>query len=383
MTRIYLIRHAEAEGNLYRRVHGQFDANITQLGRRQVAALAQRFRDTPIDALWSSDLTRTQSTASAVLKYHPALVMHTTAALREVDVGVWEDTPWEQIARTYPEQYRNFNQDPERWSIPGSENFDALVERMRRALLELAAAYPGGTVAAVSHAYAIRALASRLMGRDFGDLPFGDNTAVTTILAEDGALTLERYADASHLGELSTFARQGLAGDHMGKKANGWFAPMALPGEKALYTRAYSETWTASHGSLRGFAPALYLRSAAQRVREDPQCLAEIYYGDDLAGLIELDPERGGDENAGWISLIWVEQPLRGRRFGAQLIGYAVSYFRKKGRDKLRLHVSRTNAAALAFYEAMGFVQAGTADGVGGPLYLMEMDIARRVWRLP
>ncbi len=383
MTRIYLIRHAEAEGNLYRRAHGQFDANITQLGRRQVAAMAERFRDTPIDALWSSDLTRTQSTASAVLKYHPSLTMHTTPALREVDVGVWEDTPWEELARTDPEQYRNFNQDPERWSIPGGENFNDLVERMRRALLELAAAYPGKTVAAVSHAYAIRALASRLMGVDFASIPFGDNTAVTTILAENGALTLEQYADASHLGALSTFAHQGLAADHLGKKADGWYEPLALPGEQELYTRAYSETWTASHGSLKGFAPALYLRTAAQRVRQDPLCLAKIYYGDDLAGLIELDPDRGRDDNAGWISLIWVEQPLRGRRFGAQLIGYAVSYFRKKGRDKLRLHVSRTNGDALAFYNAMGFVQAGTADGVGGPLYLMELDIARRVWRLP
>ena len=383
MTRIYLIRHAEAEGNLYRRVHGQFDANITMLGRRQVAALAERFRYTPIDALWSSDLTRTQSTASAVLKYHPCLTVHTTAALREVDVGLWEDTPWGEIARAYPEQYHNFNRDPERWSVPGGERFDAPVERMRRALLDLAAAYPGKTVAAVSHAYAIRALASRLMGKDFAQLPFGDNTAVTTVLAENGALTLEQYADASHLGDLSTFAHQGLAGNHMGKKADGRFVPMALPGERELYTRAYSETWTASHGSLRGFAPALYLHSAAQRVLEDPQCLAKIYYGDDLAGLIELDPDRGSDENAGWISLIWVEQPMRGRRFGAQLVGYGVSYFRKKGRDKLRLHVSRTNADALAFYQAMGFVRAGAADGVGGPLYLMEMDIARRVWRLP
>lgn len=383
MTRIYLIRHAEAEGNLYRRFHGQFDANITMLGRRQVAALAERFRYETIDALWSSDLTRAQSTASAILKYHPSLTLHTTPALREVDVSAWEDLPWGEIARTDPEQYRNFNQDPARMSVPGCERFNGLVERMRRALLGLADAYPDKTVAVVSHAYAIRALASRLIGRDFADLPFGDNTAVTNILAEDGELALERYADASHLGSLSTFAHQGLAGDHMGKKANGWFAPMALPGEEKLYERAYSETWTASHGSLRGFAPALYLRSAAQRVREDPRCLQKIKFGDDLAGLIELDPDRGSDENAGWISLIWVEQPMRGRRFGAQLVGHAVSYFRKKGRDKLRLHVSRTNAAALAFYEAMGFQKIGTADGVGGPLYLMEMDIARRVWYLP
>ena len=54
MTTIYLIRHAEAEGNLYRRVHGWYDSRITDRGFRQIAALEERFRDIPVDAvLWS------------------------------------------------------------------------------------------------------------------------------------------------------------------------------------------------------------------------------------------------------------------------------------------------------------------------------------------
>ena len=32
MTTIYLIRHAEAEGNLYRRIHGWYDSLITENG---------------------------------------------------------------------------------------------------------------------------------------------------------------------------------------------------------------------------------------------------------------------------------------------------------------------------------------------------------------
>ena len=379
MTRIYLIRHAEAEGNLYRRAQGHYNSNLTQLGRRQVAALAERFRDEPIDALWASDLIRTQSTASAILKYHPSLPLHIDPALREVDVGCWEDRPWGEIDQ---EQYWLFTHEPERWHVPGSEDYGHLVRRITAALLGLAGAWPGKTLAVVSHAFAIRALSSSLMGVPFGDIPYGDNTAVTTLEAENGALTLVSYADASHLGALSTFARQGLAADHLGKKANGRFTPVRLPGEEDLYTRVYSETWMASHGSLKGFAPALYLRSAVQRAREDPQSLLKLYYGEDLAGLLELDPSRGADEGAGWISLLWVSEPMRGRRFGAQLIGQAVSCFRKKGRDRLRLHVSQTNPA-VGFYEAIGFRRAGTSEGVGGPLYLMEMDIAPRVWYLP
>ena len=48
MTRIYIVRHAEAEGNLYRRIHGQYDSLVTPLGYRQIEALSRRFQDIPM-----------------------------------------------------------------------------------------------------------------------------------------------------------------------------------------------------------------------------------------------------------------------------------------------------------------------------------------------
>ena len=70
MTTIYLIRHAEAEGNLYRRVQGHWDGQVTPRGDLQIAALAERFRDVPVDAVYASDLRRTQDTAAAILSTH-------------------------------------------------------------------------------------------------------------------------------------------------------------------------------------------------------------------------------------------------------------------------------------------------------------------------
>ena len=52
MTTIYLIRHAEAEGNLYRRAHGWYNSTITDRGYHQIAALAKRFADTKFDAVY-------------------------------------------------------------------------------------------------------------------------------------------------------------------------------------------------------------------------------------------------------------------------------------------------------------------------------------------
>ena len=50
-TKIYIIRHAEAEGNAYRRCHGQYDSLLTKKGEYQVGALSERFSRVPIDAV--------------------------------------------------------------------------------------------------------------------------------------------------------------------------------------------------------------------------------------------------------------------------------------------------------------------------------------------
>ena len=91
MTTIYLIRHAEAEGNLYRRIHGQYNALVTDNGYSQIAALKERFRDIHVDAVYSSDLFRTMTTAGAIYK-PKGLTLHTDPDLREISMGEWEDT---------------------------------------------------------------------------------------------------------------------------------------------------------------------------------------------------------------------------------------------------------------------------------------------------
>ena len=103
MTRIYLIRHAEAEGNLYRVAHGHYDSLITDRGYEQIKALEKRFADIRIDAVYSSDLFRTRTTAKAI--YVPkGLPLHTDADLREVNLGVWEDRPWQELTMESTEQ---------------------------------------------------------------------------------------------------------------------------------------------------------------------------------------------------------------------------------------------------------------------------------------
>ena len=133
MTTIYLIRHAEAEGNLYRRAHGWYNSTITDRGYRQIAALAKRFADTKFDAVYSSDRFRTMITALSIYKTH-SLPLRTVRALREIDVGYWEDTPWAELERTDPEQLAYFSNDSQKWHVDGCESFAEVRDRMRKVL---------------------------------------------------------------------------------------------------------------------------------------------------------------------------------------------------------------------------------------------------------
>ncbi|MGN1001956.1 MAG: GNAT family N-acetyltransferase [Oscillospiraceae bacterium] len=379
MTRVYLIRHGEAEGNVYRRAQGHYNSRITTKGYRQIDALAERFRDVPIDALYASDLHRTQETAKAITKYHD-LEMHLEPRLREICMGCWEDRPWGDLTYEYPEAMLAFNDDPDSWQAEGAETFPHLKARMRGVVLEIAHRHQGQTVACVSHGMAIRALLSDILGVPSAEIyrvPHGDNTAVALLEIEGEDIRVVFYNDNSHLNdELSTFSRQSWW-KKPGKidRNNVRFVRLDPSAEPETYMDYYAKTWKAVHGDLRGFQPRVYLECAKQHVKDDPDALVTILCGTEPVGITELDTRRGEAEGYGWICLCYVEEKYRRSLLGVQLLGHAVSHFRSLGRRSLRLSVFQGNTGAIAFYEEAGFRRIGETDGACGRLFTMEMAI--------
>ena len=164
MTKIYLVRHAEAEGNLYRIAHGHYNGLITDWrGPKQIRELAQRFEGIRVDAVYSSDLYRTQTTAQAV--YVPKhLPLHTSPAFREVHMGAWEGHTWQEGSRLWPEEFYHFNRRIDLWQPEGGENARQVLERYLPALEEVARAHDGETIALFSHGAALRIVLGTLQG---------------------------------------------------------------------------------------------------------------------------------------------------------------------------------------------------------------------------
>ena len=316
MTTVYLIRHAEAEGNLYRRAQGHLDATITDRGYRQIAALAKRFESVPIDAVYSSDLARTRTTALSVTEAH-RLPLHTTEDLREIGVGVWEDQTWAQIGYFEQEQLVLFNTDIEKWHIPGGEDIDAVRERMMRALKTIIAENPDRTVAVFSHGMALRTLIGTLQGLSIHEIDstgHAENTAVTKLECDEADIRVIYRDDASHLpDDLHTLGRQ---------------------------------AWTKNKG---GLEPGIYyLPSGADGH-------FNVYREGKIIGAVSVGKCENG---VAQIGEYWLADDERGKGIGIQLVGQAASYARKHGCDTLSCEIAKSNAVGLKRAREYGFTAA-------------------------
>lgn len=375
MTRLYIIRHAEAEGNLYRRCHGHYDGKITPNGHMQIEALRGHCANLRVDALYSSDLSRTRTTAGALEK--KGLVLKPRAGLREIRLGVWEDMPWGQVMREYPDQYAAFSQGTG-FRLEGAETCEQVRERMLTEVGGIVSSHSGQAVAIVSHGMAIRLLLCALSGlspEEASKVPHLDNASVTKINWGDKP-EIVKSGESSYLGELSTFSRQGWwrEGGHA-PDINLWFRAAAFPKDGQLAMAMKRAAWRSVYGTEDGFDESQMAEEAARHIALNPLALQFAMLGDSTVGLLQTAPDADCAPHECHITLFYLQEGFCGRGLGAQVLGEAVSVARKSGKTALRLRVWEKNVRALAFYTKHGFTQRGVQPGVFGDLLVMRKEV--------
>lgn len=369
MTEIYVIRHAQSEGNLFRMMQGHWDGNVTAMGLLQIDALAERMKDVHIDALYSSDLRRARLTAGAIVKHHD-VELRTDRALREMDLGPWEGRFFGDLKREEYASMLRFVTDMGSWRLDGAENCPQTAERMFAALVRIAEENDGRTVAVVSHGVSIRCLLSRCLGiplTDTENLPIATNTGITRLFYENGVFTADTVNDAAHLAGIDT-----PIWGHTPDLAGVPFDPADDP---AWYTDCYRRSWLAAHGNLNGFDPAACLFAAQERYAADNRAVLKMLDGEESVGLMDMDVRRGEDEGYGWISLLYLREDYRHKGCGIQLLARAISLYTKLGRGAIRLTVAEENTAAVKFYQRWGFTELKKENTGRGRLLLMEKKL--------
>ena len=352
LTRIFLIRHAEAEGNIFRRAHGHFNGQVIGRGHAQIGQLKERFKNETIDAVYSSDLSRTMTTASAICDAH-GLSINATERLREIKVGEWEDVAWGDIIFRYPEMSGFFGSDPARWTVDGSEDYMLVRERMKNCVTEIGRRHEGGSVAVFSHGFAIRAFLCELKGIPSHKtelVPYCDNTAVALLNYSNDDLSVVYHGDNSHLsGENSTFATQTWWRDQKERK-----------NEDIRYSKVDANR----------DAALLELCGNKLCANSPDGILFIALLGNEPIGILELDTGKEHGDGVGWISLLFVMPEFRRVEYEVQLLGQAVSEFRKLRRYRLRATVV-SDEQLLAFSTRFGFTKISESDS----LCTMEKNI--------
>jgi 2,3-bisphosphoglycerate-dependent phosphoglycerate mutase len=151
VTTILLARHGETQWNLERRWQGWADPPLNDTGRAQAQALAQQLRDTPFDAVYTSDLRRAHETAEIVAAPHGVPVV-ADQGLREIDVGSFSGLTHTEVM----ERFGGERTDGETREQHAARVL-ATVERIARVHL-------GERILLVTHGGTIRALHTHALG---------------------------------------------------------------------------------------------------------------------------------------------------------------------------------------------------------------------------
>jgi broad specificity phosphatase PhoE len=158
---VYLIRHGETEWNIIGRWQGILDVELNEVGREQAQKLAEEAKNTGIEAIYSSDLSRAAETAQALatpLGLTPILDLR----LRELDIGVFQGLKEAEIKQKYPEEFAAFLANPLEYRLPEGESRMDLQARVFALWKELLSSSQHQTIALVSHNGTLKMLLSAL-----------------------------------------------------------------------------------------------------------------------------------------------------------------------------------------------------------------------------
>ena len=172
VSRVVLIRHGEAQCNLNRVVGGRKGCTgLSDLGRRQVAALADRLYESGelrrATALYASVLPRAVETADrlrAVVGPGPAALgpVREDCDLCELHPGECDGMVWEDVVETFG--VPDWDRDPSAPIAPGGESWSAFVVRASDGVRHLVERHPGELVVAAVHAGVSEATMIRFLG---------------------------------------------------------------------------------------------------------------------------------------------------------------------------------------------------------------------------
>jgi probable phosphoglycerate mutase len=206
-TRLVLIRHGETDLTAQRRYCGRSDPPLSQRGRSQAAAVANRVAamvssaGVPPAVIVTSPLSRASATAAEIAGALGGAAVISEPALIECDYGDWDGHTFAEVRRRWPDEFQAWLASTA-VAPPGGESFEAVTQRVRPVVSRLLAEHAGMLVPVISHVAPIKlilrdalAATDALLHRLFLD-PAGISIVDSTA---DGTVLVRTVNDTAHL----------------------------------------------------------------------------------------------------------------------------------------------------------------------------------------
>ncbi|MEE2033058.1 histidine phosphatase family protein [Rhodococcus chondri] len=190
VRQLILLRHGQTEYNADRRMQGQLDTDLSELGRRQADIVAHTMARFDPLAIVSSDLRRAYDTATA-LGDRAGVPVEIDPRLRETHLGRWQGLTHLDVDTASPGARSAWRADAT-WAPPEGESRVDVARRSRPVIDELLAKHEQWAerpVVVVAHGGLIAALTASLL-----DLPV-DRWPVLGGLGNTGWVHLSGYGD--------------------------------------------------------------------------------------------------------------------------------------------------------------------------------------------
>lgn len=199
-TRICFVRHGETDWNAEKRIQGQIDIPLNEMGRAQALATAFGLAHHHFAAAYASDLGRAWQTAAAAGE-RLGLDIQPAPGLRERNYGIFQGLTAAEGTEKHPEAHARYAaRDPD-YDFENGESLRGFGARVVAAVENMVRHHAGQTILAVSHGGVLDIIYRKATGRtleaprDF-KIP---NCALNWFVIDAHGWHLQTWADRHHL----------------------------------------------------------------------------------------------------------------------------------------------------------------------------------------
>ena len=194
------IRHGQSTWNALGKWQGHTDTPLSELGKAQARALAERLKDSAFDAVYSSDLERARETCRLAL---PTADMQIDERLREINFGIFEGCTWTSLSEEQAGAVERWWVEPYAEKLEAGESMTCLNDRVNEFLSELPESC---NIAIFAHGGVIRNAIWQVVGppsKASWSVQIA-NTSMTVLEYTPKKVLVHKINDSAHLEGLAT-----------------------------------------------------------------------------------------------------------------------------------------------------------------------------------